>query len=251
MRTMSFSGAHYLSKGFSLIWQSGIRRYVFIPLSINLIALGLATFYAFNWLDGWYSSLQNSENSIIQWFIENLDWLIWPLIVIAVFVVVFFAFAFLANWIAAPFNGLLSEAVERKLAGKRYQEPVFTWKSFIADIPRLMGREWKKLTYYLPRALGCLLLFFILAPIVPVVWFLFNAWMTGIQYIDYPMDNHRLSFDQTLHAVKQRKSVSFGFGALVMLITMIPVVNILIMPVAVAGATALWFDHHRFDHHRE
>jgi CysZ protein len=245
MQSTSFSGAQYLSKGFSLIWQPGIRRFVFIPLLINLILLSVATVYAFNWLSSWYASLQNSEWAIVQWSIENLGWLIWPLIVIGVFVIVFFAFAFLANWIAAPFNGLLAEAVERHLAGKDYKEQDFSWKSFVTDIPRLMGREWQKLAYYLPRALGCLILFFIIGPIAPIIWFIFNAWMTAIQYLDYPMDNRRLPFDRTLNVIRSKKSGPFTFGAIVMFITMVPLLNILIMPVAVAGATALWFDHYR------
>lgn len=245
MQTSSFSGAQYLSKGFSLIWQPGIRKFVFIPLLINLVLLTTATIYAFNQLSVWYASLQQSDSSIVQWMMEYLDWLIWPLVVIAVFVVVLFLFAFLANWIAAPFNGLLSEAVEKHLSGDQYREEVFTWKGFVADTPRLLAREWRKLAYYLPRALGCLLLFFFIGPIVPIIWFLFNAWMTAIQYIDYPMDNHKKTFNDTLTVIRQKRSGPFGFGALVMLFTMIPVVNIFIMPVAVAGATNLWFDHYR------
>jgi len=245
MQTTSFSGAQYLSKGFSLIWQPGIRRFVFIPLLINLVLLSIATVYAFNWLSDWYDSLQQSEWAIVQWSVEYLGWLIWPVIIIAVFVTVFFVFAFLANWVAAPFNGLLSEAVERHLAGKNFQEEAFSWKRFFADIPRLMGREWRKLAYYLPRALGCLLLFFVIGPVAPIIWFIFNAWMTAIQYIDYPMDNRRISFDETLAVIRQRKSGPFTFGAIIMFITMVPVLNILIMPVAVAGATNLWFDHYR------
>ncbi|TQV76911.1 sulfate transporter CysZ [Aliikangiella marina] len=245
MQTSSFSGAQYLSRGFSLIWQKGIRRFVFIPLIINLILLSVATFFAMDYLASWYDSLQQSEYAVVQWFVENLGWLFWPLIVIGVFVMVFFLFAFLANWIAAPFNGLLSEAVERHLSGETYREEAFSWGGFFKDIPRLMGREWKKLAYYLPRAIGCLLLFFIIGPIAPIIWFIFNAWMTAIQYIDYPLDNHRIPFARALDIVRCKKAGSFGFGAIIMFITMIPVVNILIMPVAVAGATAMWFEQYR------
>ncbi len=246
MHPTSFSGAQYLSKGFSLIWQPGIRIYVFIPLLINFVLLTTATIYAFNHLDLWYDGLKYSENSIISWIIEFLGWLLWPLIVISVLIVVFFIFALIANWVAAPFNGLLAEAVERHLTGENYKDSPFKMSEFVKDAPRLIGREWRKLKYYLPRALGCLLLFLTpISLIAPLIWFAFNAWMSAIQYIDYPQDNHKISFDNTLEVIKARKSGPFGFGALVMLFTMIPVVNLLIMPVAVAGATALWFDHYR------
>lgn len=250
MANNAFSGAHYLSKGFGLIKKPGIRGFVIIPLTVNFILLTLASFYAFNEIDSWFESLKNSEYSWVQWTVENLAWLIWPVVIISVLVVVMFIFAFIANWIAAPFNGLLAEAVEKHLSGEDFQETPFSWKSFISDIPRLFGREWKKLVYYIPRALGCLLLFLLTfwSPFVFVataVWFIFNSWMAAIQYIDYPMDNHKVSFQTVISELKSRKGGSMGFGAMVMLLTMIPVINIIVMPAAVAGATNLWFDHIR------
>ncbi|TQV84473.1 sulfate transporter CysZ [Aliikangiella coralliicola] len=246
MPQSTIGGAQYLSKGLSLIWQPGVRAFVFIPLLINLVLLSGATFYAISNLSDWYEGLKNSEYSIVQWSVENMGWLLWPLIVISVLGVVIFFFAFIANWIAAPFNGLLSEAVERHLAGGSLNQQPTSMKSLVADIPRLLAREWRKLTYYLPRALGCLLLFVTpLAIIAPIIWFLFNSWMAAIQYIDYPMDNHKVPFRNMLDMIKQRRSGPFSFGAVVMLLTMIPVVNIFVMPVAVAGATNLWFDHYR------
>lgn len=242
----SLGGAHYLSKGFRLIWLPEIRNFVLIPLLVNLLLLSTATFYAINKLSQWHDSLYSIEDGLTQWLVTHLGWLIWPIVLLSVLLLVFFLFAFLANWIAAPFNGLLAEAVEKYLAGTTYRQQTFSWKRFIQDIPGLLAREWRKLVYYLPRALGCLLLFLTpLALFAPLLWFLFCAWMAAIQYIDYPMDNHRISFKQMLIKVKQNKGLSLSFGSLVMLLTLIPVVNILIMPVAVAGATNLWYDQLR------
>ncbi|WP_196138229.1 sulfate transporter CysZ [Aliikangiella sp. G2MR2-5] len=249
MTNNAFSGAHYLSNGFRLILKPGIRSFVLIPLTINLILLSAASLWAFNMIGDWFAGLKQSEYSWVQWTVENLEWLIWPLIVIGVVIVVFFIFAFIANWIAAPFNGLLAEAVEKNLRGENYKTDSFSWKNFFADIPRLFGREWRKLVYFLPRAIGCLLLFLLTfwTPfffISPIVWFFFNSWMAAIQYIDYPMDNHRIPFSAMLDQIKERRSGSMGFGCMVMLLTMIPGLNILVMPAAVAGATNLWVDHY-------
>ena len=260
MNGHSFGGAQYLSKGFQLIKQPGIKRFVFVPLLINFIFLAIATFYAFDLINDWYTSLPvwleshlNSEHwyvrwptEALNWLISTLDWLLWPLIVLSVFIVVFFMFSFFANWIAAPFNGLLSEAVEKHLDSENFDDVVFNWSVFIKDIPRLIGREWKKFKYYIPRVIVCLILLFTpISPFVPIIWFMFNSWMAAIQYIDYPADNHRLSFQYTLNNMQQSRSGPFGFGVMVMLFTMVPVVNILIMPIAVAGGTNLWFDHYK------
>jgi CysZ protein len=260
MKSHSFQGAQYLNKGWKLVRLPGIRKYVYIPLLINFVLLSLAAIYAFDLISDWYTSLPiwleskvNAESwylswpaEALQWLVTSMDWLLWPIIVLSVLITVFFIFGFVANWIAAPFNGLLSEAVERHLAGENYQATEFSWVDFFKDIPRLVAREWKKLAYYLPRAIGCLLLFLTpISPIVPIIWFLFNGWMSAIQYIDYPEDNHRRSFKQTLYNLSNYRRGPFGFGIVVMLFTMIPVLNILVMPVAVAGATNLWYDHYR------
>lgn len=60
------------------------------------------------------------------------------------------------------------------------------------------GREWQKLKYYLPKAIGCLILFFI--PVIgqtvaPLAVALLCAWMAAIQYCDYPYDNHKIRFE--------------------------------------------------------
>ncbi len=260
MHIDSFSGAQYLSKGLHLVRQPGIRSFVVMPLLINFVILAIATLYAFNLISDWYQSLPlwleshlNSEHWYIRWpteglnwLMSSLDWLLWPLIVLSVFISVFFLFGFLANWIAAPFNGMLSESVERYLDPANFSETKFNWILFLKDIPRLIGRELRKLVYYLPRALICLVLIFTpLSPFLPIIWFLFNGWMSAIQYIDYPEDNHQKSFQTTLQNINANRSGPMGFGLMVMFFTMIPVINILIMPVAVAGATNLWFDHYR------
>lgn len=46
-------------------------------------------------------------------------------------------------------------------------------------------------------------------------------------------------------ALRQHKTDNLQFGALVSLFTMIPILNLVILPVAVCGATAMWVDRYR------
>ena len=95
------------------------------------------------------------------------------------------------------------------------------------------------------------LIFFIIYWILPVIgqvlWFLFLAWMMAVQYKDYPFDNHKINFDEMRQALKQKQGLSYGFGITTALFSMIPIVNLVVMPVAICGATALWVDHYRDD----
>lgn len=81
-------------------------------------------------------------------------------------------FSTLANWIAAPFNGLLAEQLEARLTGAT--PPDTGILGIMKDVPRIMKREWQKLAWYLPRAIVLLVLYFIHGigqTIAPVLWF--------------------------------------------------------------------------------
>ena len=69
--------------------------------------------------------------------------------------------------------------------------------------------------------------------------------------MDFPMGNHDLSFDQQKQRLKQRRGLALGFGGGVMVMTSIPLVNFLVMPIATAGATAMWVDQLRLSENTE
>jgi len=153
-------------------------------------------------------------------------------------------FALLANIIAAPFNGLLAEKVEQHLRGNNSPQNQSTIKQLLKELPRTVGSEINKLFYFLLRSLPLLVLFLIpgINVIAPIVWFLFSAWMLSLEYLDYPLGNHGILFKQTRGLAKQQRTRCLSFGALVSVFTMIPVLNFIIMPIAVAGATSLYVD---------
>jgi CysZ protein len=49
-------------------------------------------------------------------------------------------------------------------------------------------------------------------------------------------------------ALRTQKATNMQFGALTSLFTLIPFLNLVIMPVAVCGATAMWVDCYRSKH---
>ncbi|MGF1680446.1 sulfate transporter CysZ [Photobacterium minamisatsumaniensis] len=238
----SLSGAGYFFKGMSLAMQPGTRRFVLLPLMVNIVLFGTAFSLVLTqldtWINGWMAYLP-------QWM-EWLSYILWPLLAIATLVTFSYLFSTIANWIAAPFNGLLAEHLEAKLTGK--PAPDTGMVDIFKDLPRIMNREWIKLKYYLPKALGLFILLWIPAigqTVGPVLWFLFSAWMMSIQYADYPFDNHKVPFPTMRDALKEKRGKSLSFGSLVMVFTMTPLLNLVVMPVAVCGATAMWVDQYR------
>jgi CysZ protein len=234
----NYSGVDYFFQGFSLIQVKGIKRFVFIPLTVNLLLFASAFYLLFGQIELGINWTLDLIPEWLGWLKDGLTYVLWPLALVSVLVVFALVFGTLANWIAAPFNGLLAEKVELHLSGQSLGQGGLL--DVFKDIPRTLSRELSKLTYYLPRALGFLLLFFILPVAGQVLWFLFSAWMMAVQYCDYPFDNHKIPFSHMRRCLNQDRTKAFSFGAMVSLFSMLPIVNFLVMPVAICGATSMW-----------
>ncbi len=230
-------GADYLAQGLRLLSRPGIRPFVLIPLAINMVLFGGALWWGAqqvgalgalvsNWLPGW-----------LEW----LSWLLWPVFFLLALLFVGYGFSIVANLIAAPFNGYLAEKTEHLLRGS----PVATennWRTLLLLVPRSIGRELRKLVYFAPLLLGVFLLSLVpgINAVAAPLGFLVASWMMALQYLDYPIDNHAMSFSSVKQAARQQRLTSLGFGGAVMLGTMIPILNLIIMPAAVCGATSYW-----------
>ena len=227
-------GAGYLTRGARLLNHPALRPFVLIPLMINILIFGALISIGFSYM----SDLMDWMLSRIPEWLHFIEWILWPLIGITVSLITGYLFTSVALIIASPFNALLAEKAEELITG----QPVSSLEGFgaaLLAVPKSILREILKLLYYIPMALFVLLLSFI-PGIGAVAWLLLGAWMMSIQFVDYPMDNHQLSFAEVKAAVRSHRLSSMGFGGLVALCTGIPLVNFFVVPAAVVGATLLW-----------
>lgn len=240
MTPSPLSGPQYLKRGFSLLLEPGIRLFVILPILVNVLIFGTLSYLTLDKLGQWIGQ-------VIDWlpqWLGFLEWLLWPLAVVLVLVIVMYVFSTVANLIAAPFNGLLSEKVEEMLTGEEVAGRE-TIVQAILSFPRSIGRECHKLLYYLGFAILTLIASFVISPFSPLLWFAMNAWMMAIEYLDYPMDNRGMRFSESRRRTGSQRATSFSFGALVMVGTMIPLLNLIIMPAAVCGGTLMWVERLR------
>ncbi len=242
--THNRGGLHYFTEGWRLMLHSGLKRYVFLPILVNILIIGGAFYGIYTQLSSWMTWVMSYVPSWLQW----LSYLIWPIALLSIVVFFGYFFSTLANIIAAPFNSMLAAKVEIMLTGHTPSDD--SWMSLAKDVGRALQREMQNLAYYLPRLIGILLLF--LVPVIgtfiaPIVLFAFNAWMMAIQYNDYSFDNNKVSFPTMRARLMQDRTDNFIFGALVNLVTMIPIINLFIMPAAVCGGTLQWVEKYRRD----
>lgn len=240
MKGNPFTGFHYLQRGFKSLSNAGLKRFILLPLLLNVVLMGGVSWWGIGEISGWIDAL-------VEWLPGWLSWLSWillPIAVLTVMVVVVYFFSAILNLIASPFNGLLSEAVETQATGQGLPD-----ESLAATGKRTLQRELRKLGYMIPRFLLLLVISFI--PVVnvisPVLWFVFGAWVLTLQYLDYAMDNNGHSFAELHQALRKQPLTTLGFGLLVSLGFMVPLLNMLVMPAAVCGATLYWVEQLKQD----
>lgn len=233
-------GAGYFFAGVRMLLRPELRKYILIPLLVNcFIFIALTTilvqqfdsFTSINWhLPEWLDFLE-----------KTLKWVVWFLLVVVLVIAYGYTFNIVTNIIAAPFYGLLAQKTETLITGIAVDD-----EALLKMIPRTIGREFKKLLYFITRGIFILLIMVLLGTIpllnfsVPVVGTLWSAWCMAIQYVDYSADNHQTDFRRLRKKLRKQKYSSIGFGGTVMGCSMIPFVNILAMPAAVVGGTLFW-----------
>ncbi len=232
------SGIKYFFHGFKLITRPELRRFVIVPLIINILVFTAAVIVAVNQFNDLLAWLLPQGPG---WWAELVQTVLWVFFAVIVLLILFFSFTILANLLGAPFNGLLSEKVEGYLSGETLNDSG-GFREFIYSILPAIKSELRKILYFLITSL--LILLTILIPgvqvLTPFLWALFTSWMLALEYSAYPMENHRLYFSQVRALLRKHKLLAFGFGAAVMVASSIPVVNFVVVPAAVAGATAMW-----------
>ena len=223
-----------LAEAFAWLIRPGIRRFILLPLAVNITLFAAGSYAAFHYSDALVESL-------LPGWLAWLHWLLYPLLAVALLILTYYSFSLMANLIAAPFNSLLAAAVEKIERVDPSPPATPLWR----DILMSLIQELHKLLYFLALALPTLILALILPPLAPVLWFLYTAWCAALQYLDYPMANNAVPFRAQRARLRQNRADTLACGGAISLLTTIPVLNLVAMPVGVIAATLYWCRHLR------
>jgi len=226
-------------EGLQLIRQPGLRRYVVIPLVINVLVLFAAILYGVNQYEAWMAYVDDS----LPEFLSFLGGVVTVLGMVIGLAVLLYTFTIVANIIAAPFNAILSVKVEEKITGQILTSNT----SLHLILIRSVTREISKLVYYLPRLIGLVVISLIpgLNALAPFLWIAFGAWMMAVQYTDYAADNNEISFSELRSRLNSNTFQALSFGMPAYFLLAIPLINLVLIPAGVAGGTKFWIEHLR------
>ncbi|MDH5517884.1 MAG: sulfate transporter CysZ [Gammaproteobacteria bacterium] len=227
---------HFFSvfKSITILFKPELRRYVVLPLLINVSLFSFTLYYIFSGFSNWMDSL-------LPAWLDWLNWIILPLFSLTILISVFYSFTIIGNIIAAPFNSLLSEKYQQLLTGHIETDDD---ESIIQLLSRTLSAELKKLSYIILWLIPLLIITVIpfINLISPFLWIVFAIWMLSLEYLDYPMANHNLRFPQVRQTAHQQKSMTLGLGSGLFILTSIPLLNFIAIPAGVIAATKAYSD---------
>lgn len=230
------SGPSGLIRGFRWLMRPGMKRFVILPILGNMLIFALASVLLFFAL----------ESAMDRWLPESVSWLRWllfPLAAVAMLLASLFSFTLLANLLLGPFLGALSARVWRELGREMPDVPYRgMWSEFRFDL----GIELRRLAYSLLCLLGVFVLSFV--PVVQLIaaplGVLVGAWLLAFEFVAHPLGPYRMDLAAQLRFLREHRWMALSFGLATMGALLVPVLNLAVVPAAVAGMTVL--THERF-----
>ena len=114
MRGNVVGGVGYLFEGAKLLTHPSLRLFVIVPLLVNIIVFGTLVGAGLSYLSG----LIDTWLSWIPDWLGFIEWVLWPLLWLAVSLIMGYTFTAVALIIASPFNALLAEKAEELVTGR-------------------------------------------------------------------------------------------------------------------------------------
>jgi CysZ protein len=218
-------GVKFFGQGIKLVGNPKLRKFVVIPILINLLLYGIAFTLGYLYLG---DVIDQFIPSWLQW----LRWILWPLFFISFFIGGFFTFTVLANLIAAPFYGMLSAATLTIISGESATVTEAPWL-------KVVKAELRRAAYLGVRAILLVILSIIpgINVLAPFLWALFGAWGMALEYMAYPLENAGVLFSEQRKLIGSVRWGALSFGGLAAVGLAFPIVNIIVAPAAVIGAT--------------
>lgn len=228
-------GAAYLLEGAALLRAPALRRFVLWPVGISAVLWVLATALLVNRAGALVRALAARLPDWLDW----LAWLIWPALGVAVVVLFAYGFAVLVALLAAPFYAALARRAELLLDPAAPAPPTLP---LAVELWRCARAELRKLGYF--ALIGLPLLVSLWIPGVNLItgplWLVWTAWLMAVEYLDFPAGNHGHDFRAVRALARRTPLQALGFGAVTLAGLAIPVLNLVVMPAAVVGATVWW-----------
>jgi len=229
-------GFSYSWKGFLyLVNERRLWKHCLLPILINFVLLFIFVALLV-WLLGQWLLITFPE----AWYGVILAVTATSLVVVFFLFIYLMLFAMVGSIIGSPFYEVLAWNIEHQ---NNYRDEE---RSFWKELKIMLRYEAEKFVF-----LGIIHVFLLILFILPgvgtigysILGFLATVFFLGFEYLDYAFNHRGWGFTKKRIWCQHHKGVVFGFGLAIFLFLLIPVVNVFLLPIAVAGGMLLFHDY--------
>lgn len=208
-----------------------------IPIIIGILVYWFLGTWVYEGIMGWGSQQieqyisSNSFGSIVYYLIATI-------LSIMLFFLVNWTFVLVVALIASPFNDIMSARIEKLL---KKEEPLGFSDSFSSlgnNLFKTFLNEIKKITFIVILTLFSLLFGYI--PFLTPLSVLIAVVLLAVEFLDFSWSRHGLTFRSCLRDIR-KNIIDYAFGgAFFFIIVSIPILNLIVPPLATSYFTTLW-----------
>lgn len=235
-------GASYPIQAVGLLASKlSLLKYVIIPILVNIF-VGAALYAGL---------LAAGMNTIDQLTAGMPGWaailaiVLKAVLVVILFVAIGFVLLRFGVVLGAPWYGQLAESIERLTIGGQVSPPL-TLAAIARDLWQALMFELKKLLLLIGCGIPILLLNFIPVAgslLVVIASTMLSAIIVCLDFFEPSLSRRYLAFRKKLDLIRRTFPASAGFGLFGLLLVAIPFLNLLAIPVCVAGGTLFFCEH--------
>jgi CysZ protein len=208
-----------------------------IPMMMGILLYWFAGTKVYESTMGWGKELIDKYITEGTWS-SVVYYLVATILTIMLFFVVNWTFVLVVAVIASPFNDVMSGRIEKLLNG---QQPLSLADSFTQigkNLFKTLFNEIKKVSLIITLTIISMVFGYIpiLTPISVFIAIMLLAW----EFLDYSWGRHKLTFGSCVKDMRQNLLDYALGGAFFFIIVSIPVVNLLVPPLATSYFTTLW-----------
>lgn len=235
------TGFRYFFRGLSYLMRHPVLwKFAIAPMGINVVIFG-----------GGSALFLLKLGSLLDRFVQGeglwssvLYFVLATVLVLSFVVAAFYLFTMIGSLIAAPFNSVLSQRTEKLIQAT----PGALDEGFWHGAMHAFKTEIKKVLVWVFCLIPILLIN--LLPVIgqmmaAALMLMYTTAGLCFNFMDYTMERHHKGVMERYRILGTRKAMSVGFGTACFVFGLIPLINLMMMPVCVTAGTLLYHGEYR------
>jgi CysZ protein len=212
-----------------------------VIFSLVPVIIGAAIY---TWFGSWlYGDVLEMGKSYIEKTVSTggwsqfFFWLLAGILTIAFYFLLSWTFVLVVSGLAAPFNDIISNRVEKSLRGEAPEDVSKSFARLSSRILFTVVNELKKISFILTLNILAFALSFvgILAPVSVLI----SALLMAVGFLDYSWSRKEMSFRECLGDVRGSFFTYGVMGGVFLVLITIPILNLFVLPYGVVYFTVL------------